>query len=118
MRGDVMNKRGFTVLAMAFLIQAGLGTVAGAAPPGLKQWQMARLLDPSDADRKAEEKGRVMIYDGMTDREVARALDEHFDRIEYMMFTRTVVTDHSGEPRKNPESGELVTESTYDDGCD
>lgn len=113
-----MNIRGFTLLALAFLIQAGLGAEAGAAPPGLKQWQMARLLDPSEADRKAEEKGRVMIYDGMTDREVARAMDEQFDRIEYMMFTRTLVADDSGKPRKDRESGELVTESTYDDGCD
>ena len=103
---------------MVFLVQAGPATAADAAPPGLTQWQTVRLFYPSAADRKAEEKGRVMIYDGMTDREVSRAMDEHFDRIEYMMFTRTLVTDDSGEPRKDPESGELVTESTYDDGCD
>jgi hypothetical protein len=79
---------------------------------------MARLLNPTQVDQKAEAKGRVMIYDGMTDQEVARAFDEQFDRLEYMMFTRTVVTDDSGRPRKDPSTGELVTESGYDDGCD
>jgi hypothetical protein len=35
-----------------------------------------------------------------------------------MMFTRSIVTDDSGEPRRHPNTGELVTESVYDDSCD
>jgi len=105
-------------LAMALALATGRVSTAAADSASVKQWQMARLLNPTQADRKAEEKGRVMIFDGLTDREVARALDEQFDRLEHMMFTRTVVSDDSGQPRKDPNSGELVTESVYDDGCD
>jgi hypothetical protein len=32
-----------------------------------------------------------------------------------MMFVNTVVTDDKGNPAKDPESGEVVTEN---DGCD
>jgi hypothetical protein len=56
-----------------------------------------------------------MIYDGLTDRDVERAFDEQFDRLEHMMFIRVVVTDDSGKARRSG-TGEVVTES--DDGCD
>jgi len=105
-------------LAMALAMAVGRISTASADSGSIRQWQMARLLNPSQADQKAEAKGRVMIYDGITDQAVARAFDEQFDRLEYMMFTRTVVTDESGQPRKDPNTGELVTESVYDDGCD
>jgi len=117
-----MIDRGLTALlmalAMALAMAVGRISTATADSAPIKQWQMARLLNPTQVDREAEAKGRVMIYDGLTDREVARAFDEQFDRLEHMMFTRTVVTDNSGQPRKDPNSGELVTESVYDDGCD
>jgi hypothetical protein len=107
-----------TILIMALTVGTGTSAAASADSSSIKQWKMARLLNPTHADRKAEEKGRVMIYDGMTDREVARAMDEQFGRLEYMMFTRSIVTDDSGEPRRHPNTGELVTESVYDDSCD
>jgi hypothetical protein len=76
---------------------------------------MKRLFKPTDADLKSEARGRVMIYDGLTDKTVERALQEQFDRVDAMMFTRTVVTDSDGAPRRNPDSGGVVYE---DDGCD
>jgi hypothetical protein len=33
-----------------------------------------------------------MIHDGLTDRDVERALDEQSDRLVHMMFIRVVVT--------------------------
>jgi hypothetical protein len=78
-------------------------------------WQMNRLFHPNQADLVSEKKGKIIIYDGLTDKTVDRALDEHFDRIGALMFTRTIVTDDTGKPLQDPETGELVTE---EDGCD
>jgi hypothetical protein len=92
------------------------GSVAAAdREASIRSWQMARLLEPTQGDLKSEAKGRVMIYDGLTDKDVDRALDQQFDRLDHMMFTRVVVTDDSGEAARD-EDGEVVTEG--DDGCD
>jgi len=104
-------------LAHAVLV---LGLVAAhsapyAAPPSADSWQMKRLFQPSHADLRSEARGRVMIYDGLTDKAVARALHEQFDRVDSMMFTRIVVTDDDGAPRRDPDSGAVLHE---DDGCD
>ncbi|MGB7932555.1 MAG: hypothetical protein WCH04_10095 [Gammaproteobacteria bacterium] len=56
-------------------------------------WQMVRLFEPPQNELKREAKGRVMIYDGLTEKDVERALDEQFDRLVYMMFIRVVVTE-------------------------
>jgi uncharacterized spore protein YtfJ len=56
-----------------------------------------------------------MIYEGMKDREVEHAMDNHFNRIQGMMYINTVVTDDDGLPLKDPETGIVVTEH---DGCD
>ena len=53
---------------------------------------MVRLFELPQNDLKWEAKGRVMIHDGMTDRDVERAFDEQFDRLVQMMFIRVVVT--------------------------
>jgi hypothetical protein len=100
-----------TVLSLSMSVAAG----ANADSSSMKNWQMTRLLEPTPADRKSEEKGRVMIYDGLTDKDVERAFDEQFDRVEHMMFTHTLVTDDSGEPERS-DGGEFITEG--DDGCD
>ena len=77
-------------------------------------WQERRLEQPTELELQWERSGHVMIYEGMTDREVELALDKHFDRVQSMMFVNTVVTNDNGDPVKDPESGEVVTE---DDGC-
>jgi hypothetical protein len=78
------------------------------------RWQMRRLLRPTESERAREEKGAVFIYEGMKDAEVERALDEQFDRVGSMMFVGTIVTDRKGNPRKDPDTGEVLIE---EDGC-
>lgn len=100
------------VLALVFLVSAQVAR--GQAQPLDEDWQRQRLFNPTASDLEAERKGRVFIYDGLLDVDVERALNEQFDRIESMMFVGTVVTEESGEPATDEESGLLLTE---DDGC-
>jgi hypothetical protein len=78
-------------------------------------WQQRRLEQPTKAELQWERSGHVMIYEGMKDREVEHALNNHFNRVQSMMFVNTVITDDKGNPLKDLDSGKVVTE---DDGCD
>ena len=60
-------------------------------------YQYKVLFSPTDAVIEAEDRGRIMIYDGMPYATVMRAMDEHFNRIENMMFVRTVHIQDNGE---------------------
>ena len=77
------------------------------------KWQVNRLLEPTTHQRKKESQGQIMIYDGLRDTTIKKALDINFDRIENMMFTRVIVTDESGEPELDV-AGNVIVE---DDGC-
>ena len=81
----------------------------------IESWQMTRLFKPTQADLVREARGSVMIYDGLTDKTIDKALDSHFERIDAMMFTRVVVTDDAGEPLRDEVTGEIIVE---DDGCE
>ncbi len=59
-------------------------------------WQLRMLHQPSDAQLALEKKGRVFIYDGLSDVQVEQAVDQQFERMGSMMFVRTVVTDSDG----------------------
>lgn len=76
-------------------------------------WQLKHLFTPSEQAIQ-QEQDSVFIYQGLTDREVNKALDQQFDRIQHMMFTSIVVTDANGEVLRDPETGKAVVE---DDGC-
>lgn len=78
------------------------------------KWQVNHLFQPTINQRKKEQQdGQIMIYDGLRDTTVAKALDSNFDRIQNMMFTRVVVTKLSGQPEVD-DFGNAVVE---DDGC-
>ncbi|MCB1802169.1 MAG: hypothetical protein KDI82_10825 [Gammaproteobacteria bacterium] len=83
-----------------------IGTSASVAASG--DWQLQRLMEPSAAQRAQEIRGSVVIYDGLDAGLVAQAMDEHFDRIQNMMFVRIHHLPPSG-------AGGAVIE---DDGCD
>lgn len=81
---------------------------------GLHDWQLRRLMQPTQHELRNEGLGRVYVYDGLTDREVERALNEHFGRIEFMMFMGTTKTDERGQVLKDAETGKPLQESN---GC-
>jgi hypothetical protein len=60
-------------------------------------YQKRVLFSPGPEILRAEAAGRVMIYDGLRNRTVEKALDDQFGRIENMMFIRTVYTLENGE---------------------
>ena len=76
--------------------------------------QLRRLFEPTPADLRQEQAGRVYIYEGLTDADIAIAMEAEFDRVESMMFIRVPVTDDKGEVVKDPETGETMVQ---DDGC-
>ena len=105
---------GCLLAATLLMWAAPAGAMSGSSPDAnLEQWLLRRLNDPTEHERAHELEGNVYIYDGLTDREVEQALDEHFDRIEYMMFMGTRQTEPSGEVRTDAE-GHVETESP---GC-
>jgi hypothetical protein len=68
-------------------------------------YQYKVLFNPSETNLASEKRGRVMIYDGMTEEEVDFAMEHQFDRIENMMFINT---------KRRTETGEYVED---DDDC-
>ena len=102
-----------------FVYQLILATLVSMFYPGAasssESWQMKRLLHPTDAVLASEKKGKIIIYSGLTDKVVDKALDENFDRIDAMMFTKTIKTDATGDPLRDSVTGEVIME---DDGCD
>ena len=78
------------------------------------RWQEKMLFTPSASQLEREKRGRIMIYDGLKDIQIAQAMDTQFDRIQSMMFVRTVATDSGGEILRDKETGNVVVEN---DGC-
>ena len=99
-----LNRLMFIVLLMGSLL-APLAQAADANDG----FQYNALFNPSPTQLKAEERGRVMMYDGLDNAVVERALDEQFGRIEHMMFVRTRQSSSDDD-----DDGEGYVE---DDGC-
>jgi len=91
-----------------------LAMATGALAEELRDIELRRLFDPTEAEVASEAEGRIYIYDGLTDVDVQRALNEEFDRVEHMMFIRTQKTDAKGEVKRDAQTGAVEHE---DDGC-
>ncbi len=91
-----------TLLMIAAI--AGLATFNTSSARDDYQYKV--LFEPGTGQLEAEARGRIMIYDGLYLDEVNLAMDQHYDRIENMMFVRTVIPTDSG------------VEELEEDGCD
>lgn len=89
---------------LGLLVGTVLGQVSMVAGAD-EGFQHNALFNPSKEQIMAEARGRIMIYDGLDNEVVERALDEQFERIEHMMF---VHIQHA-----QPD-GDVTVE---DDGC-
>lgn len=107
---DAPERTATKIVAGAML----LVVAAGVSAEDVRDIELRRLFDPTHAEIASEAEGRIYIYDGLTDLDVQRALNEEFDRVENMMFIRTRKTDGAGEVKRDAETGEVEYE---DDGC-
>jgi hypothetical protein len=87
---------------------------AVAASGDVEEIELRRLFEPTMAERADEAGGRIYIYDGVRDRDIRRAMDEEFERVDSMMFIRTRKTDTDGNIERDQQTGEVMVE---DDGC-
>lgn len=77
----------------------------------LREIELRRLFEPTGAELRAEREGRVFIYEGLREGDIARAMREQFHRVDSMMFIRV---------RPNPAptgSGDATPVYYQDDGC-
>jgi hypothetical protein len=96
-------------LGLALVVPLGTGHAADVS-----EIEKRRLFEPTAAELQEEAAGRIYIYDGLSETDIGRAMEEEFERIESMMFIRVKKTDEDGEVIKDPDTGEALVE---DDGC-
>lgn len=95
-------------IILSFLTGTASAGSAGL-PDGFDSYQQRRLLAPTVPEQKREAKGSIYIYDRMKRATVNQAMDEEFDRIQNMMFTRI---------RSLPPTGAGPAVDEDDNGCD
>lgn len=67
----------------------------------LREIELRRLFEPTRAELRAEREGRIFIYEGLREGDIARAMREQFQRVDSMMFIRVQpnpATSGSGDP--------------------
>jgi hypothetical protein len=80
----------------------------------LRDVELRRLFEPTPAELWAEQAGRIYIYEGLQEADIARAISEQFTRVNSMMFIRVQPTPVV----PTPGQGDAPTHVYYqDDGC-
>jgi len=88
-------------------------TPGAVVPVYADNWQLRRLMQPTDSELLREALGEVVIYDGLTDKQVEEAMSLHPQRIRSMMFVGTLITDDDGAPQMDSQ-GMFIQ---MDEGC-
>jgi len=98
----------------ALLILGPLFLSATAQARDLRDIELRRLFEPTPAEVRAEQQGRIYIYEGLNEEDIARAIKEQFKRVDSMMFIRVKPTPVP----PTPGPGGNPTPAYYqDDGC-
>jgi hypothetical protein len=78
------------VFALALFAFSAAAALASNLPFEYDSYQERRLWKPTPKELEAERNGQVYIYDGLEKSEVETAMAKQFERIDSMMFIRTV----------------------------
>lgn len=98
----------------ALFIAGPLFLSAPAQAKDLRDIELRRLFEPRPAEVRAEQEGRIYIYEGLKEEDIARAMREQFQRVDSMMFIRVKPTPVA----PTPGQGGATTPVYYqDDGC-
>ena len=108
---------GSMLAAIALMCAVPASAAADSAQANLEQWQLRRLNAPTERELAHERKGRVYIYDGLSDRAVDHALNAHFDRIEYMLFVGTRKSGSTNAVNSNADGNADGNDATESPGC-
>lgn len=96
-----------------FIAVSMLATGNTFAAQQYEKWQKQRLMQPTKPQLENERRGHIFIYDGMSEQDVDRAMDQAFGRIDSMMFINIKTKEDGG----NVPSTNNDTSDTDDDGC-
>ena len=80
----------------------------------LRDIELRRLFEPTPAEVQAEQQGRIYIYEGLKEEDIARALREQFRRVDSMMFIRV---QPAPAPHHMDQGGEPAPVYYQNDGC-
>ena len=80
----------------------------------LRDVELRRLFEPTPAELWAEQAGRIYIYEGLQEADIARAISEQFTRVNSMMFIRVKPAPVAPTPG---EDGKPTFAYYQDDGC-
>ena len=83
-----------TAAMLTYLCTIGL-SIASTSDAG--DWNRNQVLNPSAGQLRAEQRGRVAIYDDLYESKLDEALNTQFGRIENMMFVRVIHTTPKGD---------------------
>jgi len=101
-----MERHQHAVSKTALILIAALGFSAERSSAGdFDAWQYQQLMQPTPVQLAAEQRGRVVIYDGMREADVNQAMDGQFDRIDSMMFVRTLRQQADGSVSADGDCG-------------
>lgn len=76
----------FLAMLLPGILSAGSSQINSVADDP----QLRRLNQPTASQVTAEDQGQVYIYDGLREAQVNNALNAQFDRMDKMMFVRTI----------------------------
>ena len=111
------NLEGFSMRHVILVASSVIGAlIFGPLAPAkdLRDIELRRLFEPTPAEVQAEQQGRIYIYEGLKEEDIARAMREQFRRVDSMMFIRVQPTPVVPTPG---QGGDPTPVYYQNDGC-